>query len=1031
MKQFLLSCSLLLCGVAGAQNSAWLDPQLNEINREPMRASYFAFESMEQAMQNCKSQSSRFKSLEGEWKFNWVESVSQRPQNFHLTSFDDSHWGNFPVPGLWELNGYGHPIYKNTGYAWANQFESKPPYIAEKNNNVGSYRKTITIPSDWKGEQVYLHVGSATSNLSVWVNGKFVGYSEDSKLAAEFNISKYLKSGENLIAMQIYRWCDGSYLEDQDFWRLSGIAREVYLYSRPTTRMNDLFITPDLDANYNNGTLKIEASTVGASGKTVALTLLNPDGKTVANTTTKVKGNGTISEQIQIEAPLKWSAEDPQLYQLVISLSENNGKQIETIKQTVGFRKIGQKNGQILVNGKPVLFKGVNRHELDPATGYIVSLERMEEDIRIMKENNINAVRTCHYPNDPRWYDLCDKYGLYVVAEANVESHGMGYGENSLAKNPQFKKAHLERNQRNVECYKNHPSIIFWSLGNEGGDGDNFVECYEWIKKRDNSRPIQYEQAGTKAHTDIYCPMYADYAGMERYAQSAPTKPLIQCEYAHAMGNSVGGFKEYWDLIRKYPNLQGGFIWDFADQSLRDYDEKGKLVYKFGGDYGRYPASDHNFLNNGLIGPDRNLNPHMDEVRYYYQSIWSTPVNLEKGVIELYNENFFSDMSNLYLEWQLQADGKIVSQGIERNLKLNPQQKTTVQLSEYHLPEGNYAELILNIDVKLKNQKGLLQAAHTVAQQQLEVKAYDRYTTEFKDSTLPVIQEEQQSHYTIRAGKTCLTINKRSGWIDYLLVDGIDVLQQGYPIRPSFWRGATDNDYGAGLPTKSIAWQDPEMKLKELKSEQINNRRIVTASYELTKLHASIVMTYEINGDGVLRVTQQLNVDKTQEKKPMLMRFGTQLVMPNRYDCVEYYGKGPGENYSDRNNAARIGHYKQKVSAQHFEYIRPQETGNKTEVRWWKVTDLDGRGLTFRSDAPFSASALNYLPQDLHDGERKEAFQSHWSDLTERIFTVVHIDQKQMGLGCVNSWGALPLPQYCLPYDNYSFSFTIAPTVKR
>lgn len=1029
MKITLLSTSLLLSCLANAQNP-WQDPKVNHINREPMHSSFFAFESTEKAQQNCKTNSSRFLSLEGLWKFNWVKDANNRPVNFHSTAFDDSHWGEFPVPGIWEMNGYGDPIYKNVGYAWATQFSSNPPMVEDRNNHVGSYRRSIEIPADWKGEQVFMHVGSATSNLQLWVNGKFVGYSEDSKLAAEFDITKYIKPGKNLIAMQVFRWCDGSYLEDQDFWRLSGIAREVYLYARPQARIQDLFVTTDLDDKYQDATLNVEISPKNAAGKQLMLSLLDANGNEVASKKVSVKGGSNIAESISVANPLKWSAESPNLYSLIVSLQDNKGTTIECINQQVGFRKIELKGAQILVNGKPVLFKGADRHELDPLGGYVVSVDRMIEDIRIMKENNLNAVRTSHYPNDPRWYELCDRYGIYVVAEANVESHGMGYGEKTLAKDERFKLAHLERNQRNVEAQKNHPSIIFWSLGNEAGDGVNFEASYEWIKNRDKTRAVQYEQAGQKNHTDIYCPMYAGYEWMEKYAQENPKKPLIQCEYAHAMGNSMGGFKEYWDLIRKYPALQGGFIWDFVDQALRGYTPDGKMIYTYGGDYGRYPASDHNFNNNGLISPDRKPNPHMNEVRYYYQNIWTTPVDLEKGIVEVYNENFFVDLADYYLVWQLQADGKIIAQGVN-DLAVGPQQKTKINLNGYTLPKQNNGELLLNIDYKLKNQQGVLEAGYVVAQEQIEVQPYKNFSADLNPSNAKATVSEQLASYTLSGNGTQVTFNKKTGRIEYLDINGLDMIKEGYDLSPSFWRAPTDNDYGAGFQKNFGAWNNPEMKLKSLRQEEKNGNQIMKAEYEMPEVSSTLLMTYELNGLGELKVTQEINVDKSLEKMPHLPRFGMKMVMPKSFDRVEYYGKGPGENYCDRNNGDRIGHYKQSVSEQFYPYIRPQETGNKTEIRWWKLIDVDGRGLMFRSDIPFSASALHFLNEDLDDGIRKEDSQSHGGALTERDFTVFHIDAKQQGLGCINSWGSWPLGKYMLPYDNYSFSFVISPVNKK
>ena len=597
---------MAMVSVHAQKTPVWLDPEVNQVNREARHAHFFAFENEDLARQADKAKSSRFLSMEGKWKFNFVKDHQDAPDGFFGLKYDDSQWTDFPVPGLFELNGYGDPIYKNMGYAWSTTFKSNPPYIGETNNYTGSYRRTFELPQDWNGQEVFFHVGSATSNLTLWVNGKYVGYSEDSKVAAEFNITKYLKKGQNLIAMQIMRWCDGSYLEDQDFWRFTGIAREVYLYATPKAHIQDIFVRQDWQDG--NGLLDVDVKVAGKAQ--VEAKLYDAAGNQVA------EGLKTVVENVK-----PWTAETPNLYTLLITLKQGD-KVLEVIPQRIGFRHVEIKDAQLLVNGQPILIKGADRHELDPDGGYIVSVERMIQDIKIMKYLNINAVRTCHYPDDPRWYDLCDEYGIYLTAESNLESHGMGYGEGTLAKRADYAKAHIERQEGNVMSHKNHPSIIVWSLGNEAGYGPNFEKAYDWIKAYDQSRPVQYEQAGHAGKTDIFCPMYMDYNDAEKYVKTANPRPLIECEYAHAMGNSIGGFKEYWDLIRKYPKFQGGYIWDFVDQGLRDKSKvTGKEIFTFGGDYGRYPASDYNFNCNGIIAPDRRLNPHAYEVRYYYQNV--------------------------------------------------------------------------------------------------------------------------------------------------------------------------------------------------------------------------------------------------------------------------------------------------------------------------------------------------------------------------------------------------------------------------
>ncbi len=1032
---FSCACLAVLSAEAQKDKPWWLDPEVNEVNTMAPRAAFFAYETENLAKADQKARSERYLSLEGKWKFNFSKDHDKAPRDFYSLKYDDSQWTDFPVPGILELNGYGDAIYSNNGYPWRTQFRPEPPFVEERNNYTGSYRKMVTVPADWKGERIYLHVGSATSNLMVWVNGKFVGYSEDSKVSAEFDLTKYLTPGkENLIAMQVMRWCDGSYLEDQDFWRFTGIAREVYLYARPQAHIADLFITPDLVNNYQDGTLEVKLNAVGAKGETVMFSLKDKEGKEVAAQTAKVGGNGEVKVNFNVKNPLKWTAETPNLYTLYTTLMD--GKQVaEVVPQRVGFRKVEIKNAQVLVNGQPVLFKGANRHELDPVTGYVVSMDRMLEDIRVMKELNINAVRTCHYPNDPRWYELCDIYGIYMVAEANIESHGMGYGDKTLAKEPTYEKAHLERNESNIKIYKNHPSIIFWSVGNEAGYGPNFEKAYDLVKAYDPSRPCQYEQAGQNGKTDIFCPMYYDYGGCEWYAKGDNPRPLIQCEYAHVMGNSMGGFKEYWDMVRKYPKYQGGFIWDFVDQGLRVKNKQGKTIYAYGGDFGRYPTSDHNFNCNGIINPDRKPNPHANEVRYYYQNIWATAKDLKAGEVEVYNENFFKSLDDVELQWTLESEGKVLANG-RSALDIPAQQKRVVKLDGYSLPADVKGEVVLNLDFVLKKAEPMLDAGYAVAREQFVVNPYTFPTMESvlavtsgKYDTRKVEKEEKVAWVTLSAGNTSVTFNHWNGWIDYLDVDGKPMLEEGYAITPDFWRAPTDNDYGAGTQRKLHAWKNPEMKMKSFKVVENEGKaeKGVEVVYDMPSVEATLTMTYTLTPAGELVVNEAMTVNKDAKHKPELMRYGMQLVMPKAYNMLTYYGKGPGENYIDRNNGDRLGVYDAKVADQYWGYVRPQESGNKTEVRYWQVKDENGKGLEFYSFAPMECSTLNYLASDLDDGWDKNAHQSHSGDLTPRDFSVVKLAARQRGLACVNSWGAIPLEQYRMPYQDYSFTYVIRP----
>lgn len=1021
-KQLMTGLFTVLALTAGAQTfQEWRNPEINAVNRAPMHTNYFAFENADAAKKADKKQSTNYMTLNGTWKFNWVKDADSRPTDFWKTGFNDKGWDDLQVPAVWELNGYGDPIYVNVGYAWRNQFQNNPPEVPTENNHVGSYRREIVVPASWKGKDIIAHFGSVTSNMYLWVNGRYVGYSEDSKLEAEFDLTPYLKPGQkNLIAFQVFRWCDGTYLEDQDFFRYSGVGRDCYLYARNKKRIQDIRVTPDLDAAYQNGSLAVNLDLKG-SGK-VDLELVDAQGKQVATATANKSGLVTMN----VENPKKWSAETPYLYTLRASMQGSN----EVIPVKVGFRKIELKGDQILVNGKAVLFKGADRHEMDPDGGYVVSPERMLQDIQIMKQFNLNAVRTCHYPDDNLWYDLCDQYGIYVVAEANIESHGMGYGDKTLAKNPSYKKAHLERNQRNVQRGFNHPSIIFWSLGNEAGDGPNFEQCYKWIKAEDPSRACQYEQARQKEHTDIFCPMYYDYNGMEKYGQRTDaTKPLIQCEYAHAMGNSQGGFKEYWDLIRKYPNLQGGFIWDFVDQSCRWKGKDGVMIYAYGGDFNRFDASDNNFCDNGLISPDRVPNPHMYEVGHFYQNIWTTPADLSKGEVNVFNENFFRDLSAYYMEWQVLKDGKVIRTGRVDDLKVAPQETAKITLNIGKT--CTCKEWLLNVSYKLKNREGLLPADFTVAKNQLTLNDYKAPSMDLKNvettnvaTVVPQIIDNQYHYLIVKGNNFVAEFNKQNGYLSKYAVDGTEMLKEGAALTPNFWRAPTDNDMGAGLQNRYAAWKNPRLKLVSLNSKTENDQIVVNAEYDMKNVSAKLYLTYVINNEGAIKVTQKMTADKNAKVSPMF-RFGMQMQMPKCFETVEYYGRGPVENYSDRNHSTDLGIYRQSVDEQFYSYIRPQETGTKTDIRWWKQLNAGGNGLKVVGDAPFSASALHYTICSLDDDEQKD--QRHSPEVQKADLTNLIIDKAQMGLGCVNSWGALPLPQYMLPYGDYEFTFILTP----
>ena len=1023
---FCLAMLSMSSGASAQSESRWQNVNINQQNREPRRANFFAFESLDKAQSFDKKKSANYLSMEGMWKFNFVKDHNKRPANFFALKYDDSQWKDFPVPGLFELNGYGDATYKNIGYAWATQFDPNPPYISELNNYTGSYRRTFDLPKDWKGKDVYFHVGSATSNLTLWVNGKYVGYSEDSKVAAEFNISKYLKPGKNLIAMQVMRWCDGSYFEDQDFWRFTGIAREVYLYARPKLHAADIRLNAALENNYQDGVLNYQVSLKG--GKTdVSITLCDKDGKQVAQAT----GAQGIIKVPKVKA---WTGETPYLYKAYITLKNKQGA-AEVIPQKVGFRNVEIKNAQLLVNGQPVLVKGADRHEMDPDGGYVVSLERMIQDIKIMKQLNINAVRTSHYPCDPRWYDLCDEYGIYITAEANLESHGMGYEEKSLAKFPEYIVPHIERNEGNVKPLINHPSVIVWSLGNECGYGVNFEKAYDWVKACDTTRPAQYERGGYDSKTDIYCPMYIGYEESESYCKSNGTKPYIQCEYAHAMGNSEGGFKEYWDLIRKYPKYQGGYIWDFVDQGLRDKSPiTGKEIFTYGGDYGRYPGSDYNFNCNGIIAPNRRLNPHAYEIQYVLQNVWIKDFDAENGSFNVYNENFFKKIDDLNLTATLFANGvKLTTVAIPDTKGIAPQAtklvKSEALKSAIEKAEAEHAteEITINFAFASDGSQPLVDKGQVMARQQIVLNGYEFDKVDAPANTGSKIEvEETNSYVKVSVERMSVTIGKKTGMIDYLDVDGEPMLKFRESMTPEFWRAPTDNDYGASLQKKMRVWKNPQMNLKSFDKSESKDSVVLTANFEMPEVKAELMLCYRINAAGEVAVTEKMTTDK-EAKVADLFRYGMQLQMPASFSKLEYYGRGPEENYIDRHSSAFIGKYEANVKDEYYPYVRPQESGNHTDIRYFSIFNpTTGKGITFEGYAPMECSAIPYLVEDLDAGiEKEHAWGQHSGDLVEKGLVQLHIQQRQFGLGCIDSWGSSPMEKYRMHYQDRCFRFVI------
>lgn len=1017
-----------------AQKPMWLDERKSEENRLPMHASFFSFENESLAEANDWQQSANYLSLNGDWKFKWAENAEKLPANFESPNFDDSSWKTFKVPGNWEVNGYGYPIYLNIGYEFNNLMKPNPPLVPMDFNPTAIYRREINISDNWTGKQIILHIGAAKSTLQVWVNGKYTGYGEDSKLPSEFDITPYIKPGKNLIALKIMRWSDATYLEDQDFWRMSGITRDCYLTAKNLVHLQDIQLTPDLDNAYENAILYTTLKLNKPAAVNAAVEL-SDGGKVIASQKVSFVNEAVKAIAMNVQKPKLWTAETPNLYQAIIKLFDENGKIIEVIPQRVGFREVEIRNGHLLVNGKPILIKGVNRHETDPITGQTISKESMLRDIKLMKQFNINAVRNSHYPTSEYWYQLCDEYGIYVVDEANIESHGMGYDiTKTLANKPSWEKAHLLRVQRMYERDKNHPSIIIWSMGNEAGNGYNFYQCYNWLKERDKTRPIQYERAvangktfSAEWNTDIINPMYPTPENMIAYAEEHqhPDRPFIMCEYAHAMGNSLGNFKDYWDIIRGNKHaFQGGFIWDFVDQGLLKVTSKGDTIYTYGGDYGPEDVpSDKNFMCNGIFAPSRIPNPHAWEMKKVYQDIHTNLISIKS--IQVSNEKFFTDLSDVSLSWELIVDGIRKQRGEIARLTVPPQHKQIIALP-LRIPRNG--EVFLNVEYRQKTDRPLVEKGHLLASEQLVIREKENSTLAVsRDGKLKV--DDNSSSYSITSSSAAIRFNKTTGLLEQYQIKGQNLLESGFVLKPNFWRAPTDNDMGANLQLRLKDWKlaPANMKLNDLKVNEEQGLAVVNALYEMPDVSAKLNITYIINASGEILVKQSMTADK-EAKEQVLPRFGMQWILPGGFEQIEYYGRGPHENYWDRNYSSPVGIYKQTVNEQFYPYVRPQETGNKTDVRWFKILNEGGSGIAIQADTLLSMSALHYFDNDLDDGDQKD--QRHSGELHPQVQTQLNIDYKQMGLGSVNSWGAWPLEKYRLPYQDYSYSFKITPIVR-
>ncbi|MES2778040.1 MAG: glycoside hydrolase family 2 TIM barrel-domain containing protein [Bacteroidota bacterium] len=1047
MKKYLIAfLGLAIACTVHAQIPTELQtPEVVSVNRMPMRASAFAFENMELARKRAKEQSTNFLSLNGNWKFLWVQDPSQRPKDFYQTNYNDAAWKDFKVPANWEVNGYGLPIYLNQPFEFAGRSKTganlNPPFdIPEHNNPVGSYRRKITLPENWKDKQVFIHLGAVKSAFFIWVNGRQVGYSEDSKLAAEFDITKYVQPGENTVALQVYRWSDGSYLECQDMWRISGIEREVFLYATPKLDMRDFKTIATPDKSFSNGTLdvaitvdnyRIDKKTLHSKPDSfyVDMELQDATGKTIAQESSAMQtalGNykSDIKFKKQIPGVQLWSAEIPYLYTLYLTLKDKDKNVLEVIPQRVGFRSVEITGSDLLVNGKRVFLKGVNRHEHNATQGHTLTRDDMRKDMEMMKKLNVNAVRHSHYPPDPYWMELCDEFGLYVIDEANIESHGRYYNlETTFANDRQWRMPHLERITRMYERDKNYTSVITWSLGNEAGNGVNMYEAYEWLKQKDG-RPVQYERAERDFNTDMIVPQYPDPNWLARYSTGKETRPMIMSEYAHIMGNSLGNFKEYWDAIETHPRLQGGFIWEWIDQAI-DTVKNGKRIMAYGGDFPLQGPVDDNFSDNnfcvkGVVTAHRGMTPMAVEVKKVYQYIKTKYLGDNK--VEVNNSYFFRDLSNMELGWELLENGKPVEKGTINTITAAARQTATVSLPiKSKAKEGN--EYLLNVHFTLKQAEPFLEKGYEIAYEQFSWKGAP---TPFQYTSKGTLKVTETAEKAVVSGKDFTVVfDLKNGLMQSYSLNGQELLKQG--PQPAFWRATTDNDLGAGFNKSLRMWRNAyagKVIIDKKSDAAKTDRYEFTVRATVVNGDAEITQKFTVLADGKVSVSTALHA--VAGKYPLLTRVGNDLQANKDLDQISWYGRGPGETYWDRKSGSLAGIYKQSLSEQYFPYARPQESGNKADTRWFALTNAKGKGLRFEfADSLLNVSALPYSLDDLDPEVNKK--QYHSGELVPRNETYLHVDMQQSGVQGIDSWGSKPMEQYRIPYRDHQYSYWIVP----
>lgn len=1024
LKLAIFAYALLACGAWAIE---WENPGIFAVNRLAPRASFYTWPTEDDALSGVLGRSPFHISLNGTWKFRYSADVKQRPEYFYNIDYNVEDWDTITVPSNWELQGYGTPIYTNAEYV----FPNNPPLVYYGDNPVGSYRRDFILPQSWNNRRTILHFDGSTAGMYVWINGNYVGYVQNAKGPAEFDITPFVKSGENIVACEVYRWTDGSYLEDQDFWRLSGIDREVYLYSAPTEgRIVDLFAKTSLVNSNVDGRLDISVSVDGEGS--VKCTLTDKDNYILWSEKNVTK-TGEVKFTATINNVKPWSGEHPHLYNLLVAYYNAKGELIETTCIKPGFRNVAIENGLLKINGQPIEIHGVNIHEHHQSTGHVVDRQTMIEDIRQMKRHNINAVRLSHYPHSPLWYDLCDEYGIYIIDEANIEIHGLGAlwmpedlpaksEPSHPAQNPIWRDAIMDREYSLVERDKNHPSVIIWSLGNESGDGDNFKEAYRWIKQRDNSRPVQYEQAGRDSHTDIICPMYPRFDRMKAFSEELDAdKPYIMCEYAHSMGNSTGNFQEYFDIIRNNPHMQGGFIWDWVDQGLLTHDENRNAYWGYGGDFGGdIYRSDENFCINGLVQPDRTPHPALEEVKKVYQNISFRMEDNNR--IRIYNNYMFTNLSAYNIIWKLFENGEIIAEGNLGQLDTAPGESV---LAALQLPQIRGAsEYFLSLHALTRNSTTMLPVGFEVACEQFFLGgSFVNDVDVISTTDAPVVADTGDGWSVMCGNRVTMWFSKHRGSLAMYSIDGHNIISES--IEPIFWRAPTDNDWGAKVQQKLNRWRTAadNITTDSVTITECGNYVCIDAYCYLPDVNAKYQTRYEVRSDGSVI----FDIDLVgNDILPEAVRIGTKIILPASFDNFRWYGRGPHENYPDRKTAAFIGLWQGKVADQYYPYIRPQECGNKSDVRWCSLHDNDGYGICVSSGVPFNASALDVLPENLDPGISKK--NMHISDVCHsREHVFLTIDTAVRGVGGDNSWGAEPHSPYRLQQNNYSYIFRLSP----